>query len=91
MKYLECFQGNLGKKKIFWKVSGYSGKSMDTENFSDSLESFQTLWKIFGQSKKDCGKFQDTLEPFQMILKFCKHFGNFMDTLEYFGIFWKNF
>ena len=79
------------------KVSGQSGK------FQDSLESFQTVWKVFGHSEqfpysldslgsfKLCEKFLNSLECFQTVLKVSGQSGKFQDSVEKFQIVGKVF
>ena len=62
-----------------WKVSGQSGK------FLDSLQSFQTVSKLSGQS----GEFLDSLESFWTVWKVSGHFGKFPNSLESFWTVWK--
>ena len=62
-----------------WKVSGQSGK------FLDSLESFWTVWKVSGQS----GNFLDSLESFRTVWKASGQSGKFPDSLESFRTVWK--
>ena len=64
------------------KLSGLSGKFPDN---LDSLESFQTVWKVSRQS----GKFPDSLESFQTVWQVFSQPGKFPDSLESFQTFCK--
>jgi len=67
------------------KISGQSGKLLDSVNVLDSLEMFRTVWKTSGQS----GIFPNSLEDFQTACKISGRSGEFSDSLEDFWTEWK--
>ena len=72
-------------------MSGYSGKSLETQ------ESFHMLWKVLvnlesvGIDSRERGKFMDTLLVLwkRMLLKVSIYPGKFLDILKSLWILWR--
>jgi len=67
------------------KISGQSGKLLDSVNVLDSLEMFRTVWKTSGQS----GIFPNSLEDFWTVWRIFRQSGRFLDRMEGFQTVWK--
>ena len=86
----------LRVRKVFARIYTIDPKIKSKDCIG--LESFQTLWKVSGQSGKfpdswkvsrQSGKFPDSLENFRTVWKVSGQSGKFPDSVESFWTVWK--